>query len=437
MIINIANQWFDPSKYDDITIEDQKLLMEGYDKAIEALRKNITPLGFSACSLTDNPATGTDANYRSVWARDGCMTLIWSLQLSQYEDIHQCQRQTLITLLDHQSPTGQIPANVRIDSESPDYGGVGGIGSIDSGLWLIIAVWRYTQANQDRFFIDNYAFQLQRLMDWLSAQDINNCGMLEIPDSSDWMDLFHRNYNVLYDEVLWYRVLVCYANILEWQEEPERSGDYRKWAVHVKDVILENFWPTTINERGSRAKEFSQRQFAMGNSQYLINQISPFSYSWRCDIYANLLAYVNGVTSTELARVTFNFLWGVGANIPWPVKNLYPPVYAGDPEWRDFLTVNLLNLPNHYHNGGIWPFIGALWVRVIHKLGLKTLARNEMVQLARLCKLGLKHEWEFNEWFHADTGRPMGKYFQAWNAAGFIQACHDLQLDPSHLKEQE
>jgi glycogen debranching enzyme len=120
----------------------------------------------------------------------------------------------------------------------------------------------------------------------------------------------------------------------------------------------------------------------------------------------------------------------VGVNEPWPVKNHYPPVHAGDPEWRDYFTVNLLNLPNHYHNGGIWPFIGGLWVRYIHKLGMKDLARRELVKLARLCAQGVSQEWEFNEWHHGQTGRPMGKAFQAWSAASFLKACHDLHLDP-------
>ena len=48
-----------------------------YAKALVALKKNITPLGFSACSLDDNTVTGIDANYRSVWARDGAIT-VWS-----------------------------------------------------------------------------------------------------------------------------------------------------------------------------------------------------------------------------------------------------------------------------------------------------------------------------------------------------------------------
>jgi glycogen debranching enzyme len=131
--------------------------------------------------------------------------------------------------------------------------------------------------------------------------------------------------------------------------------------------------------------------------------------------------------------MTFRFLWGVGANDPGPVKNLYPPVQAGDPEWRDYYTVNLMNLPNHYHNGGIWPFIGGLWVRSLYKLKMTDLARRELVRLAQLCFNGVSHEWEFNEWYHGVTARPMGKAFQAWSAASFIRACHDLHLDPDSI----
>ena len=100
--------------------EDEKvsLIKEGYVKAIEALKKNITPLGFSACSIDDNVAHGTDENYYSVWARDGAITVIGSLSLIHDEEIHKCQRQTLETLLEHISRNGQIPSNVRISSKA-------------------------------------------------------------------------------------------------------------------------------------------------------------------------------------------------------------------------------------------------------------------------------------------------------------------------------
>jgi glycogen debranching enzyme len=427
---------FHPHEYRELTESEQDLLAEGYQRAIDAIYRNITPKGFSACSLADNSVYGTDINYRSVWARDGAMTVVWTLDLD-HEPIRTCQAATLRTLIQQQSRTGQIPSNVRIESDQPDYSGIGGIASIDSGLWVIIAMWRYANETGDWSIVTQHLGDLQRAMDWLSAHDSNNCGLLEIPEAGDWTDLFARNYHILYDEVLWYRCLVCYSNILRHLGEDGKANDYLAWSKHVRQMIYNNFWPSTEGESRTGTL-FSSAQAALGDARYLVAQLSPFGFSWRCDVYGNLLAFLMyDLVTAKQAMMTFRFLWGVGINEPAPVRNLYPPVYAGDPEWRDYFTVNLLNLPHHYHNGGIWPFIGGLWVRFIHRLGLKELARREMVKLARLCKEGIEHTWEFNEWHHGETGRPMGKAFQAWSAASYLQACHDLHLDTSVHEYQE
>ena len=113
--------------------EQIALIQAAYVKALEAIRKNITPMGFSACSLEDNETQGTDENYKSVWGRDGCITITGLLSLLHEEDIKTCIEKTLLTLLNNISPNGQIPSNVRINSQIPDYSGVGGICSIDSG----------------------------------------------------------------------------------------------------------------------------------------------------------------------------------------------------------------------------------------------------------------------------------------------------------------
>lgn len=426
---------FEPDDYRELSADELALLQHAYRKAIEALRKNITPTGFSACSLEDNKVYGTDANYRAVWARDGCKTVLWSLDLED-EDIRECQANTLRTLLTHQAPSGQIPSNVTIDTSMPEYAGVGGITSVDSGLWLVFAMWRYSDVTGDWSIAEAFQHQLQRAMDWLSAHDSNNCGLLEIPEAGDWTDLFARSYQVLYDEVLWQRCLVCYAKILRHFGDEAKAADYERWADHVRRTIVRRFWPSTNHGNVEEGRPvFSDTQFALGDARYLVAEISPFNFSWRCDVYGNLLAYLADIIDTERAMMTFRFLWGVGVNDPWPVKCLYPPVQAGDPEWRSYFLVNMLNLPNHYHNGGIWPFIGGLWVRYIQKLGLKGIARRELVSLARLCAMGTSQEWEFNEWHHGSTGRPMGKAFQAWSAASFIEACHRLHMDPEHIED--
>src|SRR5690606_27148619 len=113
---------FRPGDLRGMTRADVELVREGYRYAIAALRRNVTPLGFSAASLDDNLPTGTDENYRSVWARDGSITLIQSLFLDD-PVMRKAQRATLTTLLDHISPAGQLPSNVRIDTGQPDYSG--------------------------------------------------------------------------------------------------------------------------------------------------------------------------------------------------------------------------------------------------------------------------------------------------------------------------
>lgn len=420
---------FDSERADGLSAEDIELLETAHEKAIEALKRNITPLGFSACSMSDNLAHGTDVNYRSVWARDGCITLMGSLHLEDLE-IRLCARATLETLFSHMNPVGQIPANVSIDDGVPDYSGIGGISSIDSGLWAIIATYEYVRASGDISFLRERLELLQKAMDWLSAHDSNNDALLEIPEAGDWTDLFGRSYNILVDEVLWYRANVAYGRMLELAGRSDQATGYLRWSQTIKSVLLDRFWPTT-KPKGDEASGamFSERQLWVGDTRYLLAQVTPFDYNWRCDVYGNLLAVLFNVLDVARARIAFRFMWGVGINDPWPVKNLYPVVHSGDPDWRPYYTVNLLNLPHHYHNGGIWPFIGGHWVRFIQRLGFRHLAFQELVKLAKVNREGIFAEWEFNEWVHGETGRPMGKAYQAWSASEFLLACHELRID--------
>lgn len=408
----------------ELTAEERDYLLLARARAVEALRKNLTPLGFSACSLADNETKGTDANYRSVWARDGAITLIASLSL-QDDDIRACQRATLQTLLDHASPHGQIPANVRLDDSQPDYSGVGGISSIDGGLWVIIAAYEYQRATRDTAFVRERLPALQKAMDWLTAHDSNYDALLEIPEAGDWTDLFGRSYNVLVDQVIWYRANIAFGRLLETLGQRERAGEYLRWSQTIKLAILQRFWPTTSGANRS----FADMQFSLGDTSYLLAQVTPFDFNWRCDVYGNLLAFLFNVLDMHRARTAFRFMWGVGVNEPFPVANLYPVVMPGDPDWKPYYAVNLLNLPQHYHNGGLWPFIGGKWVQFISRLGLRQLALQELLKLARLNQRGVQHEWEFNEWAHARTGNPMGKAYQAWSAAEFILACHEVGID--------
>jgi glycogen debranching enzyme len=397
------------------------LIDEAFEKAQEVLKLNITNRGFSACSIRHDE--DHVSNYKSIWARDSAITSMWSLALKD-DEITECSRRSLETILNAQSRDGHLPNYVELATGRPEYSGVGNIAGIDGALWTIIALWNYVKVTGDTEFAKKHYDAVARTMKWLRSHDSNNCGLLEIPEASDWTDLFPRSYNVLYDEVLWYRANLSYVNLRKINEKSTER--YEQRAVKIKKIINDQFWPTPETVQESM-ESFSRTQFSLGRTRYLIAQITPFGFSWRCDVFANILAYLYDVTDDAKGLRIWQFLKQVGVDEPHPIRVLYPVIDAGDPDWRAYFLVNLLNLPHHYHNGGIWPFVGGLWVRFLEKLGRRQDAEKALISLAELCKDGITQEWEFTEWAHGQTGRPMGKAFQAWTAASYVAAYMCLQ----------
>lgn len=400
------------------------LIDQAFEKAQEVLRMNVTARGFSACSIGHDAEPGS--NYRSVWARDSAMTLTWALPLRD-RTLNECARLSLETILDNQTREGHIPNYVDVATGQPEFGGVGNIAGIDSALWVVIASFNYVRATRDWPFLRRYVDALERTMFWLRAHDSNNCGLLEVPEAADWTDLFPRSYNVLYDEVLWYRANVDFAHLLAMLRRP--ADEYINRAARIRLLINDAFWPTPETATGPH--QFARTQFTLGRTRYLLAQITPFGFSWRCDVFANIIASLYGVLDDERAQQVRQFLRQISIDHPHPVRVLYPAIRPGDPDWRDYFLVNLQNLPDHYHNGGIWPFVGGLWVRFLERLGHHDHANEALARLALLCRDGMEHEWEFTEWAHGVTGRPMGKAYQAWSAASYVAAYLRFQGDTS------
>ena len=346
------------------------------------------------------------------------MTLMWALPLEDTE-LTECGRRSLETILGAQTRDGHLPNYVDVASGRPEFGGIGNIAGIDGAMWVVIAAWNYVKMTGDSGFARRHFNRLHRTMKWLRAHDSNNCGLLEVPEASDWTDLFPRSYNVLYDEVLWYRANVDFVELRRICQRPQAR--YINRAARIREIINQQFWPTPNTLRNC-IESFASTQFNLGRARYLIAQITPFGFSWRCDVFANIIAALYGVLDMERSRRVWQFLRQVAVDHPYPVRVLYPAINPGAPDWRDYFLVNLQNLPDHYHNGGIWPFVGGLWVRFLQRLGEHRAAEEAITKLAELCKQGVEQEWEFTEWAHGVTGRPMGKAYQAWSAASYVAA---------------
>lgn len=137
-----------------------------------------------------------------------------------------------------------------------------------------------------------------------------------------------------------------------------------------------------------------------------------------CAIKTPMAAACSKCTRRE--KRILDYMRQVGIADPYPVRVLHPIIYPGNKDWREYYRNNNLNLPEQYHNGGIWPFVGGFYVAALVKAGRVAEARRQLEKLAQLNRLGVEEEWEFNEWCQGRSGQPMGYPHQAWSAGMYI-----------------
>ena len=141
------------------------------------------------------------------------------------------------------------------------------------------------------------------------------------------------------------------------------------------------------------------------------------------DIFGNILAQLVGVGDATGANKTVSKIMAMKAAHPHPIRVVGTPIGQHTPLWRLYMQRHRQNLAWQYHNGGSGPFVGGFWVLLLAKLGRTGEAWGELEKLAEANRV---NDWEFNEWFHGQTGEPMGMARQSWNAALYILAYRTL-----------
>ncbi|WP_276357161.1 amylo-alpha-1,6-glucosidase [Cohnella caldifontis] len=394
---------------------------------------------------------GSNQAYRQVWARDS-MICGFGLMLASAEEGAAIHGRSLDTLRRFQSALGKIPHNVGFtDVEDPaliahggklEPGGKTGAavedtihaGCVDGNLWYIVGHYYAYRIGKDLAKLREAWPSLEKALLWLRYQDSNECGLLEVHEAMDWADLFANRYNVLYDNVLYYAAWKGMAEMAEALGQPSEA--YRVSAVDVRRKINALLWvgperPLDLewvaNERKEWLYPLKRVHTELVERPFYLPYMGFRDYADRFDTLGNLLAILFGVASAEQADKILDYIHGCGLNEPFPVRCLYPPIQPGDKDWRDYYRVRNLNLPNHYHNGGAWPFIGGFYVAALVKAGRYAEAEYQLGKLAEMNRLGKRREWEFNEWFHGLSGRPMGYGGQSWSTAMFLFAAESVQ----------
>lgn len=404
-------------------MNEQELVYEARQRATDVVQKCATNYGYRASALA--------AGYPQVWARDSMITFLGASATGD-ADLLAAGRASLETLGAHQSRRGLIPLNVN-----PDTGVVSteNAGAVDANLWFILGHYLYWQQSDDSAFLAKHWPLIDRAQHWLEHQDMNECGLLEVPEAGDWMDLLAVRYNVLYDNVLYYAAKLAHeqmAAALEVESELY-TAEVDAAGVHERINLLlwiDRCWVAEhFAEHLARLQAIRLEWFMLYHNVGTISS-RPFYLPWVafreygdwCDSLGNLLAILTGVADFHRSEHIVRYMQQTGMAEPYPTKAIYPPIYPGDSDWRDYYRSRNLNLPHQYHNGGIWPMIGGFHVAALVKHGWQGAAESMLANLARAAQDGAEAPWEFTEWMHGRSGHPMGFAQQAWSAAMYLYA---------------
>jgi len=373
-----------------------------YHAAIESLRRCCCQWGLNA--------SGRLVGHHQIWARDSMIALLGA-RFVQDSEIQEALQSSISLLRDRRGPNGAIPNNVA-SGTLPNFRAYA-----DGGLWWIVGS---TLLAPD-------ADVVREVLRWYEYQDVDQSGLLSMQEASDWQDLFCTRGKGLYLNCLYVLTLRCAAALVVGDE----ADRLRRHAGLVADRINTYFWylgdgymqrhmSQTYSTAGvpsqdsmGRPREMPEKRYLIGERYYLPYLGFRSSGEW-FDSFGNILAILAGVADEGQSGIILDFISRYSLDI-WPLRSLTPVVRPGDADWRNYY--GSLNAPHHYHNGGVWPFLGGFYVAALVKAGRLETAELALRGLAQLNQCG-----QFNEWHHGETGAPMGAEDQAWSAGMYLFA---------------
>ena len=378
---------------------------EAYERAVEVLRQNVTPLGFKASAELND----------AVWARDAGVAVLGAL-LTGRDDLKEASRRTLEALAEAQSELGQIP-NWRDATGRRNYY------ATDATAWWVIAVARLGSDAGEDGLSAGLLPSVQRALTWLRYQAIDASGLLHSPPAADWMDSSLQRWG----KVFYVNVLYCAA--LQAAGVLRGSGaTYAADLERVRRSLNGLFWPEEgIDEEwlSGWGKRFYEEQVDPQREHYL-NFLTFEAYDTRCDVLANCLAILWDLADGAKAARILDYVASRRLAAPYPVRVLDPPAFTADRSWNPKTDLDRpahwRNPPFGFHNAGVWPWVGGFYVAALVKAGRHGEAEAALERLAAACRVGRQGEWEFNEWLDGRTGEPLGAVRQTWSAAGYIIA---------------
>ncbi len=425
---------------------------EGCRQAEAILEAGLSPHGLLASAALPH--------YAAIWTRDVAFAALGA-NLSENPAVVEAVASSLRTLSALQAPSGQMPVAYWPEAGYWDFHESG---CTDATCLYIVAATQHLAAHPNPDLQDRLEGHLARAAAWLAAQDANQFTLIDSPSGGDWMDsTLQRAGKLLYVNVLYQRALAGLAGM-----GGSDSALYAARAELLRGKVDLLFWPeATPHEEllegvpaagassgpgkpggagrsgrfphpiGPRARLAAVRR----DRGHYLSHVDGCRYVDECDVLGNVLAVLYGVAASERARRIMEFLHASPGARPYPMRTYTRSFEPGD-RWgmyrhdlEEFQDGHWRNPPGRYHNGGVWPFIGGLYVAALHQVGMTREAKAEMGRLTAANRLSADpgREWGFHEWIDARTGEPGGAPAQSWSAGAYLLAAQMLRAGEVHL----
>src|ERR1700736_6623698 len=380
-------------------LDDATLLQICRTRSIELLKRNLTDGGILAATPGER---AEKRGYTAIFGRDAAVCAI-GMAVSGDKQLQQAAVTGLHTLADHQAPNGQIAKFVDLHQHEADFWY---LGCIDSTLWWLIALAILDRRKQPQGLLRRYFKRIKLALQWLLAQEHQRFSLLQQNEASDWADIMPRSGFVLYTNALWYFVKLLFGVAHARETHENFNGLFHPFSAKLAEY--------------RRARLLNEYALKNGRDRDLYLSFVNFSF-WgeEGDVFGNVLAVLMGLTDKRATRRTLDALTKARVGDPYPVRAVTHPIKQQSSLWRPYMARHRQNRVWQYHNGGIWPMGGGVWLAALGAGGGGEQAEGDLVGMARACAV---RDWAFTEWLHGKTLAPRGMPGQSWNTAAFLMA---------------
>ena len=294
-------------------------------------------------------------NFREPWARDLSFAVFGLMETGEAE----VARQSLEVFLHFQKPSGQFPIKCFstgiIDRYvhslfkrnqpthtplRPKYLSGHHTVSLDGNALLVIAILNYASYSNDLEFVRKHWSGLKQAVYWLEGKALKETNLLSQEAYSDWADSLALKGQVLYTNVIYWKVL-------------EEMADFSK-KIGVQEEISE--WLG----KAAETKKALQAEFWQEEAGYFINSLEVPNFSSA----GNLMAIAWGLASREQSRRILETLDLFGMSEPVPTRVMY-----GDIPRKYIAIENRIAGIPQYHTRAAWLWLGAWHVISLARIG--------------------------------------------------------------------